>query len=524
MAPKTNKLNIYLIKDNYKKFSDILKVDESGVRQQLVLDSHSTLYYTNSVVNEPDWLIKFFGNRITVQQRKNFKTAGVQAILLIKIPYKKGQRIFALPFGYGRFMLGDYVTEERFGLKTTLNVLHDKSIRNIEKRTLTKNPKLSREQVSRASIAADFDIDIERDLIESITGKSEDVQFGNILTGKDALSVSPQVDITNLSVFLNYCLTKYYSKAYKSKFKWIDQIEHVKDQTEIDVLEDQLVLEINKKSDEVWMAIPSFIDWEKHLGFKYSGKKADELVDEIDLSAWLTEMSAPITRDDLLTKVVTAWAADNEIVARWPVHRCLYAEITTNGKTYFLTDSKWFAIANDFVKQVNNEVTNIKWINLKLPDYNHADENAYNIDVAATLKGEVLDAHNLNYGGGYSKIEFCDVLTHKGYLIHAKKYSGSAPLSHLFNQGYVSAELMLSDKTFRQELQTKILPSSIRNTIPINTIDATNYHIVFVLIAKNCKSGKIELPFFSKVTLRRIYRLLTAYRFTVSLCAVKNVK
>lgn len=142
MAPKTNKLNIYLIKDMYKSFEDILK---SSKCRQIKLNDYATLYYNKSTIGTPEWLDTFFVNQIGEEYRANFKTSGVQALLLIKIESQKGERIFALPFGYGRFLLKDNVTEDRFGLRTTLNVLNEKGIRNIEKRTFSKNPKLSRE-------------------------------------------------------------------------------------------------------------------------------------------------------------------------------------------------------------------------------------------------------------------------------------------------------------------------------------------------------------------------------------------
>jgi len=63
-------------------------------------------------------------------------------------------------------LLKDFCFEERFGLITSLNILESKSIRGIDKRTLTTNPKSSREQIAKASEAIDFQIDFERDLVQ----------------------------------------------------------------------------------------------------------------------------------------------------------------------------------------------------------------------------------------------------------------------------------------------------------------------------------------------------------------------
>lgn len=348
-----------------------------------------------------------------------------------------------------------------------------------------------------------------------------------MLTGKDALSVSTKVDITNLSLFLKNCLIKYDSKVYQKKFKWIDQIEHIKDEGLVIELDAKLISDINSNSDIAQLMIPDFIDWENHKGFKYSTNKKDKLIDEIDLADWLLTKESVITIEDLKQNVVTAWGgsgSDNDqIEERWSVYRCLYAEIKYKSRTYFLSDSKWYFVDSDFVKAVNDDISKIKWVNLGLPDFDHASENEYNRHVAPLVNGEIFDAQNLNYGGGYSKIEFCDIITYNKELLHVKKYSGSAVLSHLFNQGHVSAELMLIDERFREALRL-IMPTRAKILVPKAKIDATKYHIVFVIIHKNPVGGKFELPFFSKIALRRIYRLLKAYRYNVSLCAVKNNK
>lgn len=59
-----------------------------------------------------------------------------------------------------------------------------------------------------------------------------------------------------------------------------------------------------------------------------------------------------------------------------------------------------------------------------------------------------MDAKVIYYGGGYSSIEVCDVLSKNGELIHVKRHNGSATLSHLFNQGLVSGELIREDRSF----------------------------------------------------------------------------
>ena len=71
-------------------------------------------------------------------------TASAKAIFLVKINVKekgkKKKRIFALAFGYGRNLLKPGVWEERFGLKTALNVIDLEKLRSINKKNMSVVP------------------------------------------------------------------------------------------------------------------------------------------------------------------------------------------------------------------------------------------------------------------------------------------------------------------------------------------------------------------------------------------------
>ena len=58
--------------------------------------------------------------------------------------------------------------------------------------------------------------------------------------------------------------------------------------------------------------------------------------------------------------------------------------------------------------------------------------------------------------GRTSPIEVCDILTSDGELIHVKPKHNSSTLSHLFAQGVVSAELVLTSGQFRERALAKI--------------------------------------------------------------------
>ncbi|MFN4940778.1 MAG: TIGR04141 family sporadically distributed protein [Bacteroidota bacterium] len=463
----TNKLNIYLIKEKYSDEDSIIKIDTDKEINKIEINNVGIFYFKKSSPNPPDWLSSFFNNHPSIES-SNFFGSGTKAVLIIKIPHKSKIRFFAIPFGSGRFLLKDFCFEERFGLITSLNILESKSIRGIDKRTLTTNPKSSREQIAKASEAIDFQIDFERDLVQSITGKSTDTTFGNIVTGKEALSISAKVDITNIKSFLKRALNTFEKKDYRINFKWIDQIKEVRIDDTIDKLNENLIKRIINKDEAVWLAVPEIVDWANFKGFKYSTRKRDTLHEELDLITFIDEIGITLDSiEQLENNVITCWGViEDGISHKWSIFSCLNAEIDLNKKKYFLANSKWYEINSEFVKSVDDIFNSIEQINIvHLPDYNHKDEGEYNTAAATQINALCLDAKNLPYGGGHSKIEFCDIFTKDKKLIHVKKDGGSSVLSHLFNQGYVSAELLLSDEVFRKKVITELLTDEYKSII-----------------------------------------------------------
>lgn len=132
-----------------------------------------------------------------------------QAALAVAVDHGGSERLFAIAIGLGRHLLKDGVVEERFGLKVVLNSVGPASFRSIDKTALGSVPKHSREQMSREVTPSDFGIDIDQDLISSVTGKSRDDALGKVITGREALSISVRVDATNVEELFVHCTGRY---------------------------------------------------------------------------------------------------------------------------------------------------------------------------------------------------------------------------------------------------------------------------------------------------------------------------
>lgn len=509
---KTNRLTIYMIKPKFQRLEDF--IDSSN--EPIQVEDVGQFLFEESHPHPPGWIANFFGNSLGASVR--IVTASAKGVFVVPVTIKNRTIHFVIAFGVGRHLLKDGVIEERFGLKVVLNSIGRESFRSIDKTTLGSVPKHSKEQMSRNVAPAEFGIDIEQDLVSSVTAISKDGRLGKVITGKDAFSVSVPVDMTNIAEFLAYCHERYKSADYKADFDWIDQIAEVRSSTVEDRLNAQLIKRINEGNlSKLWMAVPEVVDWATLSGFRYLRAKRADLREDLKLEEFLSETDEQdITIDLLKHKHVFAISAEtDEQLYRWPVYSCLYAEIDLGGSTYVLNNSKWYKIASGFVGEVQRDFAAMKDSDVDLPEYTGGSELDYNT-LAANAVGNAccMDQHLIVHGGGHNRIEFCDILTGDRKLIHVKKYGGSAVLSHLFSQGAVSGELLVSDSDFRSKVIDQ-LPKGYKQIIPRGTKpDATQYEIVYAIISGS--ENPLDIPFFSKVSLRNARRRLMSYGFAVT--------
>ena len=89
-------------------------------------------------------------------------------------------------------------------------------------------------------------------------------------------------------------------------------------------------------------------------------------------------------------------------------------------------------------------------------------------------------------------------------------------MSHLFNQGLVSATLLVEDKSesqFRKRISSKLLDSH-KSIVPMDgTFNSRDYTIVYAIgiLSKD----KLKLPFFSLVSYKYVKKQLQAYGYKV---------
>lgn len=533
---KKNQMSVFLIKNGIIEHADILENYNSLHLKEIRSEDNEitgTLYFSGSYEYPPDWLKDFFGS---IDLGVPFKNSNTRAVYLVEA----SNRLFAVVFGYGKSMLKKSVFEEDFGLYTTLNLVKPDTLRSIHKTDLSLSGKKSLEQLTISGDITNFGIDVERDLVNEVTGKSKVEELGNIISGRESFHTKVAAKHGNVKEFLEEFLTYFQKSDYQNDFGWIDNVKGVKNELLIEKLNQKLVAKIKSNNHErVWLAVPEVIIWSKVEGFKYgkSAPKHNGLYDDLYLEDFKNLFSDEINEiepDDLSKKfhIFCGYDFTGKIFDKWNLFDCLYCEIDYEGKSYVLSNGRWYKVKTDFISNIKDRFQLIPSLDINLPEFDEnkyagkgedKGEKGYNKDVEASNNDYILfDGKNINIGGGRSKVEFCDLYSKSTKrLIHIKKYGGSSVFSHLFNQGLVSGELLLSEKKFRQEVNSLLTDDCKFTDINLQP-NANEYHIVFAVISSS--ESDLDLPFFSKVSLSNVHRRLQTMGFNVYKAKIQKVE
>ncbi|PNV66410.1 hypothetical protein C2L80_01565 [Rubneribacter badeniensis] len=515
---KKTKVSIFLIKETVAKIGDIIDVDRNGL-QRFEFDEQNTLFIRKNADKTPEWVVDFFKGKI---DSDNWQTSSISAALVTSVEVAaNAMRIFVVTFGYGRFLVSGDSIERRFGLKCVLNSVNSDALRQIKKTQISGNARKSSEQMPRKSPITEFSLDYEQDLLEGVTaiGKKDSLLSGTI-SGGDALSVTASIDIDNVSDYLKRLYSIYRSTTYQEHFSWIDHIFPVKDASLIEELNSAAVESLNRNDECVWFSIPEVIEWENIAGFRYA--HTGDTFDDILARDLLATIRGGL-RDFQQLKAKRVYAissSGDEIVNSWAASHCLYGELQLRSAQYCISDGLWYQIDKSYTDAIKSDYEKTPITSIPLLDYQKdcKGEGEYNNQLAKSSDSYLLmDQRLVAFGGGGSSIELCDVLTDDGRFIHVKRYGGSKVMSHLFNQGLVSMELIKSEPNFVSKANEEIAQIDSSGRFLFSKEQANE--IVFAIVTKN-ESELPNIPFFSKVAFHHVKKRLLSMDVAVSIGAI----
>lgn len=498
---------IYLIKSDFKEVEKIINQKNIEYEEEIKINRNliGTLYLRKTYYNRPRWAEIF---REYIDLDKISASGSPSALVLIKV----NGRFLAITFGQGRFLLVQDCWEERFGLKVALNLIGENKIKSLDKKTFDSISLISREQASKEIKAEEFGLDIEKDLLSAVVGFPNDNSIGERISGMDSFKIATRTELDSIHDLCKIILNKYEDNSYKNKYPWVDHLAEVKDKQMVKELDEELVnYIINKNFEKCWAVVPEIINWDQIEGFKYGFTSRSPIHYDIHLPEFIDERikDNEIDIETLKNRYVHFVRDDHESINKWSIYKCIYCEVIKENNTYILNGAKWYKIDNDFVIQLNEFYDSIQECKLSFPEYNHDSETEYNEYVSKQNNNiALMDRKFVN------NIEFCDLYDKDKIIIHVKRYGGSSVLSHLFMQGLNSAELFQSDEKFRSLVNDK-LPDTHKIENYTNRPIHGEYEVVFAVI-HDSENTKLEIPFFSKLTLRTIAKRLDLFGYKVS--------
>lgn len=513
---KSQKLSIYLIKENIIEHSDIVK--DINTKEDF---TNGTLYYKKSYSNPPSWTNNFFNKNIV-----ELKNSSASGLYITKVTHQNKDIYFGLSFGHGWQMFKDGVIVEQFGIKTALSIIKDE-IKKIEKKNFRNGLKDVSEQLGKIGTVADFGFDVEQDIMRAIVGEPENKElYGKNVVGKDALSLSIKKNVDEIGDLLKEIYKAYVSNKYKDRFDWFDNFSSISDKKLVSDLDTKITEKIGddtKTNVIYWLAIPEVINWENTKCFKYNQKSNSAEYQDItfeDFNTSLEDDNTDIDVEILKKKKVYQVDTNDNIIEEWSIYKCVYAEIDYNNEKYLLVAGKYYKVDKDYKKKVEDEIS--VDTSFTLPDWDKSKhENIYNTEVATNDNSfQCLDGGaNQNNLIGKGKIEFADLVKTDKHLVHVKKYGSSAVLSHLFSQGLVSATLLLTEKSFRIEVNGK-LATSHKSVVADADPTPADYTVVYAI---GTSKNDLKLPFFSLVNYRNTKKQLGLYGYKVLMVKINQV-
>lgn len=519
-------LRVYLIKKEVKKYKDALRND-IPFDEHAISSRHNIkgkLFVRKPEAKPVSWA-KFL--ETGVDERLKLNSLAHAAVLFIETK----QRMFAIVFGMGRYMLRDTKYVSDFGILSALNLVDAKKVRSADTYQIDDVVINKRSQSSRNTSLGDHDLDPSRAHVRAITGISSTDGLRGTVSGNDSgFGSNARIKFKELADHCRKALAAYNAKTYKTSFPRFDDFRTMSDKVKIEQLQEKLLRKLrSNRLAGVFLSPPEPISYDDFSGFSFSPK--GDITTELDIGQYVN------SRKDLDDFTIEKLKADrvflrtetsDEPLGKWSVYRSIICEIKERNKVYVLVNGAWHQVAAKFANRVRETIKGLAEVDLGLPAPQAATtEPEYMAEVESFGHGFiVLDRKLAKCEEAGHPIEICDIITKKRELIHVKrKAGGSATFSHLFLQGRNSAFALLRDQQFRNEGRAhlqKIDKKEVKR-IPKATPKPSTFKVIYAVMGdfKN-KSFVDSLPFFSQMSLMAVAQELHERGIAVELCKIQT--
>lgn len=489
-----------------------------------------------------------------------FATAGLRrlvnqscaAVLFLEVPpedKRLAKRVMALTFGTGHHSLDPDAFERSFGLKVVLNAVARSNLRSLDIATLDATTFQKRIQASRDADLLGFGIDVDRDLLRLAAGSPKDNSFAKSLAGKDALTLHTKTSPADVIEKCKTALKLYQATDYKKDFGFIDFVTPVRQQDLLEILDAAAFADLQElvkgNTSDLHITLPDILSPEESvevgyfgIGLKSGRKQAytqiaiEDYVEELKAGQIAEIADMAELRGSHEIRVIIDGEGDKKHKRK--LFDCFVYELTYKGDTYVLFAGDWFVVDKAFHTAVENDFLKLVAKKPFVASTSTASEREFIAELDGYKNLLNLDQVKLSPASAPgANLEPCDFLSMAKQFIHLKDGHSSAPISHLWNQGVVSAESFVLDEKFRIDLRKEvkkrqsksnktgfdaILPDGRSKPAP------SEFTVVFgIMRDRYMKSGVVSIPFFSKVSLRAVANRIQLMGYPVEVHLVEKL-
>jgi uncharacterized protein (TIGR04141 family) len=542
-VPKLNTFCLYLAKADVTSFGDLLTENaralvRSGVAKlssSTTFADGATLYTFPGFRNIPKW-VPLLQASFTLPDK--LFTQSPCAVLA----FKKDASIFAVTFSYAHVYLDDAKTEADFGLKAAVNAVSSEKLRSVERSNIGAAIRDFAQAAGQRDLKS-FGFDDALDLIRKVSGRAEDDEFADMVTGSRSLRFSKKIEFADVPEAAAEAVELFRSTAYrKTGFKIIDFLSPVLDSVVEANLDDALLDSIRTESDEFEIAIPEILP--AGIGsFRFEHAGLNTFYPDLSVELYSSELGdrlASLTLDDLKKHKVAVYADNEDRPSdHWSIHNALVGSLVYSGERYALNEGLWYRINKTFKDAADRKFSELcgnpdkklrplrKIVSGKgkRQKVAYQSEETYNAEIASEAGYLLLDQRLIQIdevpGPG---IEACDLLDLAGRrFIHLKKSSRqSSVLSHFFKQGGNSARLLRQYEPFKAGMIDVVKRHyGAAEATELQTALKKRWTVEFQIADFPRSDGTNNIPFFSKLTLREEARNIEAMGFDVRVKFIK---
>lgn len=511
------RLSYYLFNENVSNFDQLFlhdKVNEKNNYHELQptkaeRDFDFKVFIQKNKSKEPKW-ITFLEQDLQIPDRDEIKNTVNSFVILVSVTKNSKRYYFAITGGFGFTAINKKNLESNFGLKVALNSIDTKELKAFDVRNIDLKTRQKRVLFNKGSEIGEFDLDFDQDLINLVSGKTKNQEFGTSIRGStSSLSLNSNIAFSRLGEKCSEILDVYLSEVYKENFGFIDNIKIIKDPDVIGALNQNLYdAIIARQVNNLSLAYPDMIEYERcsYYQIKWGRKKMDtfEVVLD-DLYALIDEHKIRISSPNDIEKIKIIGFDDssNPVTTAVSLNHFVVFQTEYDQDTYIFSLNNWYKIDSDYISKINNEIMNVPLIvndtflteieaNESEGDYNERQNTEYFL---------CLDKKNFQVVNTRSKIEVCDLLSKDKHFVCVKKGTRSATLSHLFAQGSVSMTLLKDSSEYRKYVVSSAVKKFPKENFNAEDFPYSESTLVYAISSENSADIRNTLPFFSKVNL-----------------------